>query len=414
MSKHHYPLIAFLLSLSMSSSGTAQTGDVDRVHDPCIIRDGDAYYLFSTHGTIGIRRSTDLVEWERIGSVFEELPAWTREAVPRVRGLWAPDISFFDDEFHLYYSVSSFGSNRSCIGLATNKTLDPKSPHYRWIDRGMVIASKPGRDNWNAIDPNIVLDEKEVPWLSFGSFWSGNKLCRLDRKTGTRADDQLYSIAGRDGGAIEAPFIIRKQGYYYQFVSFDYCCRGVRSTYKIMVGRSKKVTGPYVDRAGKPMMKGGGTLILAGYGRFRGPGHNAVLREKEADWLVHHFYDAEARGRSKLQIRRLVWDKDGWPLAGEPIDPEPSDRAKSPAGVWEHSVDFGEPHEITLGADGSIRADDRAGRWSLDGRTLTMKWPRGDDGDRERVDEVILAPDGHSYVGRNEQGEVIRGVRVEE
>jgi arabinan endo-1,5-alpha-L-arabinosidase len=294
-------------------------GDIHDVHDPSIIREGDTYYLFSTRAGIYIRCSKDLTSWEWCGDVFGYLPAWAVKDVPGLSGLWAPDISYFNGKYHLYYSASTFGSNRSSIGLATNQTLDTESEKYKWVDQGKVIGSQIS-DDWNAIDPNVVLDEEGQPWLSFGSFWSGIKLRRLDPATGklSSRDQTLYSLASRSRteglpGAIEAPAIIRKNGYYYLFVSFDFCCRGVKSTYNIRVGRSRHVIGPYTDRSGKLMMEGGGTLIAAGAGRWRGPGHCAILQDKGGEKLVYHAYDAERRGTSTLRIKPLVWESDGWP-----------------------------------------------------------------------------------------------------
>ncbi|HWS99857.1 MAG TPA: arabinan endo-1,5-alpha-L-arabinosidase [Pyrinomonadaceae bacterium] len=295
------------------------TGDVRNVHDPTIIKEGGKYYIFSTRAGLAVRCSEDLVRWRLCGDVFGHLPGWAVEDVKGLRGLWAPDISYFNGKFHLYYSASTFGSNRSSIGLVTNRTLDPESDKYRWEDQGKVISST-AADDWNAIDPNIVLDEGGQPWLSFGSFWGGIKMRKLDPATGKlSAEDQtLYSLASRPRskelpGAIEAPAILRKSGYYYLFVSFDFCCRGVNSTYNIRVGRSRKVTGPYVDRGGKPMMEDGGTPLLSGEGRWRGPGHCAILQERGTEYLVYHAYDAEARGIPTLRITPLDWDADGWP-----------------------------------------------------------------------------------------------------
>jgi arabinan endo-1,5-alpha-L-arabinosidase len=303
------------------SAAFAQQGDIRPVHDPCLAKHKGVYYLFSTGRGIPIRVSTDLVHWKLIGPAFKEIPGWTGAEVPGFRGyIWAPDISFFNGVFHLYYSVSTFGKNRSCIGLATNTTLDPASKDYHWTDQGKVIESTPGKDKWNAIDPNIVLDAGAAPWLSFGSFWSGIKIVRINPATGMPRLDTFAAIASRPGeGAVEAPFIIRKNDYYYLFVSFDHCCRGVRSDYKIMVGRSRNVSGPYLDRSGKRMTEGGGTLVLASIGACRGPGHNAVLTEGAKDWLIHHYYDADRRGVATLQVRPLLWADDNWPLAGEPI-----------------------------------------------------------------------------------------------
>jgi arabinan endo-1,5-alpha-L-arabinosidase len=249
------------------------------------------------------------------GDVFAHLPEWAVKDVPGLRGLWAPDVSYFNGKFHLYYSVSTFSSNRSSIGLATNETLDPASDKYRWVDQGKVIGSNV-TDDWNAIDPDVVFDEHNQPWLAFGSFWGGIKLRQLDASTGklSSQDQTLYSLASRPTpGAIEAPNIIRKNDYYYLFVSFDFCCRGKDSTYNVRVGRARRLTGPYLDRTGKAMMDGGGTLVVAGTGRWAGTGHSAVLQEKDRDWLVYHAYDTEWHGVSTLRISALRWDSQGWP-----------------------------------------------------------------------------------------------------
>jgi arabinan endo-1,5-alpha-L-arabinosidase len=299
-------------------------GDIRNVHDPSIIREGKTFYLFSTRAGISVRCSEDLLRWRLCGDVFGHLPLWAVQEVPGLRGLWAPDVARFNGKYHLYYSASTFGSNRSSIGLATNRTLDPESADYRWTDEGRVISSSTS-DDWNAIDPNLVLDEEGRPWLSFGSFWGGIKLRKIDAATGKldATDQTLYDLAGRprtagQPGAIEAPFIIRRRGYYYLFVSFDFCCRGKESTYNIRVGRSRKVTGPYMDRAGKDMREGGGSLVAAGMGRWRGPGHCAVLEVESGDKLVYHAYDAETRGGiPTLRISPLKWDAEGWPALGD-------------------------------------------------------------------------------------------------
>jgi arabinan endo-1,5-alpha-L-arabinosidase len=294
-------------------------GDVRQVHDPSVIKEGDTYYLFSTRAGIAVRCSKDLINWSLCGDVFAHLPEWAVKDVPGLRGLWAPDVSYFNGKFHLYYSASTFGSNRSSIGLATNDTLDPASEKFRWVDQGKIIGSNAG-DDWNAIDPNVVLDDHDQPWLSFGSFWGGIKLRKLDPATGklSPADQTLYSLASRPRtkelpGAIEAPLIIRKNDYYYLFVSFDFCCRGKDSTYNIRVGRARRVTGPYVDRSGKPMMEGGGTLVVAGGGRWAGPGHCSVLQDKSGEMLFYHAYDTQWRGVPTLRIAPLQWDAEGWP-----------------------------------------------------------------------------------------------------
>jgi arabinan endo-1,5-alpha-L-arabinosidase len=307
------------------------------VHDPVMIRQNDTYYIFCTGNGISVFSSADMKSWKSEKPVFASAPQWAVEAIPTFKGhIWAPDISYFNGEYYLYYSVSAFGKNTSCIGLATNKTLDPNDPQFKWVDQGKVIQSIPGKTNWNAIDPNLITDGKGTPYLVFGSFWDGLKLVKLSSDAKTVAEDisKIPTIASRKtnpnapnplsvdnnpvdagGNAIEAPFIFRKGKYYYLFASIDYCCKGVNSTYKMIVGRAKKVTGPYVDQSGKPLATGGGTILLAGDENWYGVGHNAVVSFDRSDYLVFHGYDAHDSGKPKLNIRKLNWDKNGWPVA---------------------------------------------------------------------------------------------------
>jgi arabinan endo-1,5-alpha-L-arabinosidase len=308
------------------SINSRMQGDFSPVHDPCIIKQGDTYYVYCTTsrgdagGFVACRRSRDLVSWEKAGFVFAEVPAWAREAVPKTRGIWAPDISFFNGLYHLYYSVSSFGSNHSVIGLATNPTLDPQAPGFEWVDRGLVVRSREP-DRFNAIDPNLFVDRDGKHWLSWGSFWDGLMMARIDRRTGKRLDEAPpMQLAWRpvprgEPSAIEAPFIISRGDYYYLFASFDFCCRGAKSTYYTVCGRSREIAGPYVDSAGRPMLEGGGSVVIQGDERFRGTGHNAFLREGETDYLVYHAYDTRQDGKPILRISPISWTPDGWPRA---------------------------------------------------------------------------------------------------
>jgi arabinan endo-1,5-alpha-L-arabinosidase len=285
-------------------------------HDPAMAKEGRSYYLFCTGPGISMRTSKDRLKWSASSGVFEHALPWTGTTIPGSREFyWAPDISYFNHKWHLYYAVSTFGRNRSAIGLATNVTLDPTNPEYHWQDDGPAVQSY-ATDNYNAIDPNLSFDEKGHPWMAFGSFWSGIKILKIDPATGKpeSADGPPLAIASRARpGAIEAPSIMRHGRDFYLFTSFDICCRGVNSTYNIRVGRSSSITGPYVDRDGKPMMEGGGTLVLATHGRWHGPGGNSVLRDGRKDLLVYHAYDASANGAPKLRIEQINWDKDGWP-----------------------------------------------------------------------------------------------------
>lgn len=302
----------------------AAPGNV-QAHDPSMIKQGHTYYVFATGGTIQIRKSTNLVSWELAGTVFDRIPDWITKAVGTIPDLWAPDISYFNGKYHLYYAGSHFGTNNSVIGLATNTTLDPGSRDYHWVDEGMVIDSLPASDNWNAIDPNLSFDSTGVPWLAWGSFWSGIKMRRLDLNTGklSTVDQKLYALASRGGGAIEAPAILAHDGYYYLFVSFDRCCAGANSTYRIMVGRSTTITGPYLDSTGTSMLSGGGDQLLASYDNVHGPGGQSVYVDGQTTWLVHHYYDALANGAITLQIRKLTWTNEHWPHVAAPYKPSP-------------------------------------------------------------------------------------------
>ena len=316
-------LAACFLTVILSCSAEAIQVEV---HDPVLAREGNVYYLFSTGPGITIYKSEDRVNWQRVGRVFETEPVWARNIAPGFNGhLWAPDIFEKDGQFYLFYSVSAFGKNTSGMGVAVTETLDPASPDYGWVDQGMVLQSVPNRDHWNAIDPAIVEDENGDYWMSFGSFWEGLKLVRLDDSLTRPAEPQeWYSLAKRPGeaiaadadpgtGAVEAPFIFRKGDWYYLFVSFDLCCRKGDSTYNIRVGRSKVVTGPYLDRDGVSMLEGGGTLVLEGNERWTAVGHNSAYTIDGDDWLVLHAYETADNHLQKLRILPISWD-DGWPL----------------------------------------------------------------------------------------------------
>jgi arabinan endo-1,5-alpha-L-arabinosidase len=324
----HIPMLGWVLAVCCMAAARAEQVEV---HDPSMACDAGACYVFSTGPGVTIYSSQDLTHWKWIGRVFDGEPSWARSAVPGFSGhLWAPDIFARDGRFYLYYSVSAFGKNTSAIGVAVNETLDPDSPDYAWVDKGIVVLSVPNRDDWNAIDPAVSLDKDGTPWMAFGSFWDGIKLVRLDPDLTRLAEPQeWYSLARRQraaatpddkpgGGAVEAPYIFRKDGWYYLFVSFDLCCRRMNSTYKIMVGRSKSIAGPYVDKAGKPMLQGGGSLVLGGDKDWVALGHNAAYHFDGRDWLVFHAYETADNARQKLRILAITW-QDGWP-AVDPAD----------------------------------------------------------------------------------------------
>lgn len=305
-----------------STSALTLSGSYAPIHDPDIIRAGSTYYVFgtsqtSTSGQIPIHTSTDMLAWKASGNVFSSLPSWALTAVPSLTLIWAPNISYVNGKYLLYYACSSFGSNTSAIGLATNTTLDSTSSSYAWVDKGLVLSSS-STSNYNAIDPCHIVDLAGNHWLSFGSFWSGIKLVKLDSSTNKPPSGtlKLYSIARRPSStAVEAPYIIQRSGYYYLFASFDYCCSGSSSTYYTVVGRSASITGPYVDSSGVSMANGGGTVILANNtsARYRGPGSCSILHNTDGQYYIaYHAYDSRSNGLATLRIAPLAWSN-GWP-----------------------------------------------------------------------------------------------------
>jgi arabinan endo-1,5-alpha-L-arabinosidase len=320
-----------------------------RAHDPStIVKCGDEYWVFVTGRGIPSWHSKDLVNWERGPPVWAVEPPWVPDVVPRDRGnqdFWAPDVMRLGDRYLLYYSVSVFGKNTSAIALATNRTLDPTDPAFRWQDEGVVVRTV-ATDKFNAIDPAVALDADGRLWLAFGSFWSGLKLIELDPATGKRLapDSPLHPLAHKQ--QIEAAFIYRHGTHYYLFVNWGTCCRGRESTYNIRVGRADRITGPYLDRDGRNLLDGGGTLVLGRDGEFIGPGHAGIFTESDLElrsrnreilagsapasgqnltisatqpreWFSCHFYNGTTpRGTPMLAIRPLTWDAEGWPVVG--------------------------------------------------------------------------------------------------
>jgi arabinan endo-1,5-alpha-L-arabinosidase len=281
-------------------------------HDPTVLEHDGVFYLQQTGPRLPGKTSTDLLDWMGTPSALgSSNPEWIAEEVPGATDLWAPDLSSFGGGYHLYYSASTFGSNHSCIGHAARASLAVGS----WGDQGPVVCTS-AADDYNAIDPNLIVDELGTPWLAFGSFWSGIKIVELDLDGG-RADNEVHAIASRGGGAVEAPVIVRRCGWYYLFVSFDSCCQGADSTYNIRVGRSPDVLGPYEDRDGVPMMDGGGTLLVEGNDTWRGPGHNAIVTTGDRAYNMYHAYDAQ-NGVPTLRIAELAWDTDRWPVSAGP------------------------------------------------------------------------------------------------
>jgi len=290
-----------------------------------IVKAGDTYWIYGTGVGVSQFSSTDKFHWTYRGQVFTNPPDWVAKLVPENKDgiAWAPDIRLFNGTYYLYYSYSTIGRKNSGIGVATNKTLDPKG----WVDRGIVIHSGPETD-FNTIDPCIFDDSSGAPWLSFGSYFSGIKIIKIDPATGMQStqDPNIYPVAEHPqspANSIEASAVYFHDGYYYLFVNWDACCAGFRSTYNIRIGRSTAVTGPYLDKSGKDMMLGGGSLFLGSSPDFGdglpfddevGPGHAAIVEDTDGYWFSCHYEAARDKGgATTVNVMKLTWGPDGWP-----------------------------------------------------------------------------------------------------
>lgn len=289
-------------------------GDI-RVHDPVMIKEGDTYHVYQTGFGVGAKTSKDRINWTRDSSVFPpgEMPAWFTKDIPEQKGhLWAPDIHYRDGKYHLYYSVSAWMNFNSSIGYATNTTLDRNNPAYKWVDHGMVISYKNGGEGVNVIDPNVFVDKDRKVWLVYGSYKAGLRMVELDRKTGKlKSESPTVVVLTKALG--EGVFIIKGPAYYYIFASRGRCCAGMESTYQIVMGRSKKVTGPYLDKEGKSWVDNNYAVLLAGDSTAPGKGHNGFFTEGDTTFIVYHAYTRAAKGESLLNIKPLYIDEEGWP-----------------------------------------------------------------------------------------------------
>lgn len=419
-------LSLFLITISFVfyPAAFAKEGVLTGMPDPAIIAHGDnSFYIFATGKGLPIYHSTDLVQWTAVGTVFDTpVPSWSKKAVPETEGIWAPDIVKLNDKYFVYYSVSSFGSQRSVIGVAMNTTLDHTSNDYQWIDQGLVIESNPGQCDFNAIDPAAFQQDDGRAFLVWGSFWGGIKSIELNPETGKALDESdplVSAVAARPNHrthAIEGAYMVKHGDYYYLFVSWDNCCDGAESTYKVMVGRSQQPLGPYVDFTSKPMVEGGGTLVLANNDNWRGPGHNSVLTTDKGSWIVHHTYDTfHLENQRILQIRPIYWTEAGWPVVGEPLTADNPMTTKHPrvtpedmVGSWRLSFNYSPEQIIDLLPGGRI-ANEKDAWWKVLGNQLQLFWPGKPPTDGSDPDHCFIEMSKTSFIGRDQSGAVIRG-----
>jgi len=324
-------IVLFLSAIAVAPGASAQQAELKGdllIHDPTWVEVDGIEIAFGTgreqsrdRGAIRVKTSADGITWDDKGTIGQGVPEWVEPVLGLVPpNIWAPHVFKRGDRVYLYYAVSTFGLNSSAIGLMTNDALDPADPTGGWVDQGMVLKSVRS-DNHNAIDAARIDTPDGRAWLSYGSYWDGIKMREIDPESGLliEGNDTLYALASRGGAGIEAPSILEHDGRFYLFVSFDQCCRGLKSTYNIRVGRADEVTGPYLDRDGKPLLEGGGTVLLEGSEAFKGPGGQEAYATPEGDLLTYHAYAVRTGGMAQLRFSPIRWTEDGWPE----LDPLP-------------------------------------------------------------------------------------------
>lgn len=277
--------------------------------DPTVIDGGDGwFYLYATENipNVPVMCSRDLVSWEQAGTVF------TAQSHPKfLEGghIWAPDISRVGGRYLLYYSLSLWGEEqKNGIGVASANS--PKGP---FADHGaLFISNEIGVTN--SID-QFYIEDGGRKYLFWGSFRGLYAIELAPDGLSVRKGAQKIRVAGT---AYEAVYIHKREGYYYMFASTGSCCAGVNSTYRVVVGRSASLFGPYRNRQGGLMLKNRHEVVLSGNDRFKGPGHNAefITDAAGSDWMLYHAVDVSDPGGRKLMLDRVDW-VDGWPVIGD-------------------------------------------------------------------------------------------------
>jgi len=312
-----YRLIATAIALVVSPV-FALDGDPG-MHDPStVIQAGGKFYVYATGGGLPVSVSDDGWTWRRAGSVMQAVASARADVIARGgNNTWAPDIIHVGDKYFLYYAAPGT-QPKAAVGLLVGTTLDPNAPDYKWEDGGPVVWSD-GVEDSNAIDPGVLRDPTNgTLWLTYGSYFGYIRLVELDPKTGKRLHPELKPVNVAINS--EASVMIFREGWYYLLVTHGSCCAGGNSTYNIRMGRSRKVTGPFVDNMGIDMLQGGGKLFAGSSGRHIGPGHFGLLDLGEGvqKFSMHYEADLDRGGVSVLDIRPLLW-RDGWPVAGDNV-----------------------------------------------------------------------------------------------
>ena len=295
-------LAGLCLALGLNSASAIELAGLKNAHDPgTITKDADTYFNFTTGTGIWYSTSKDLTTWSGgPGPVFTTYPAWIKNKIPNFSGsFWAPDVIRMNGYYYLYYSVSTFGTSSSAIGVARTASL--KTPN--WVDLGIVVESFGGAGEINAIDPAMFRDHDGKVYMSYGSFFGGIGLAEINQSTGKLAGS-VSTIFGGGHRDIEAPYITRDGNYYYLWVNRGACCKGSNSTYYVQVQRATNIRGPYTETR---------TVLPLTDGKYHGPGHIGLLKQDGCQFVSTHYYDRYDNGNAKLDIQRMTYSN-GWPV----------------------------------------------------------------------------------------------------
>ena len=277
--------------------------------DPTVIRAEDGtFYAYATwrDRNIPVYKSTDMVNWEYLGGVFAE--GEVPQFVPKA-AIWAPDINYIEGKYVLYFSMSTWGGEwDACIGRAVSDSPTGPFRDAKMLFQGKHIGVQ------NSIDP-VIYQEDGRKYLAWGSF-HGIYLTELT-EDGLDVDD-IHNLTRIAGPAYEGTYIHKRGNYYYLFASTGSCCEGLKSTYQTVVGRSKSLYGPYVDKQGRPMLDNHHEILLSGDDNVKGTGHDSqiITDDKGQDWIFYHAYDVKnPNAGRKMYMDRVTW-VNGWPQIG--------------------------------------------------------------------------------------------------
>lgn len=325
MKSHFFKLIIFQLLVIIACNGCEKSKNTtplvseeavqndyfnpvvnQNLPDPTIIKAEDGnFYLYATEGTknVPIYKSANLTEWHFVGTAFIN---YTRPNFEPNGNIWAPDINYINGKYVLYYSMSVWGGTWTC-GIGTAVSSQPQGP---FIDNGKLFRSNEINVE-NSIDP-FYIEENSKKYLFWGSFKGLYAIELADDGMSIKSGAEKKQIAGT---AFEGTYIYKRGDHYYLFASIGSCCNGVNSTYKLVVGRSTSLMGPYVDKNGKSMMANGYSLVIENNTRFVGNGHcSEIVQDKDgSDWIFYHGIDVSNPTGRVLLLDQVLWDKANWP-----------------------------------------------------------------------------------------------------